>query len=386
MCCWVAPALADVSALQRQIQGYLPPADDTICQAVIRTTTVQRFDTTTLVQPFTVGQTKTMRAQALATATMAVTTTMERVEQRQMQVPVTRSYEVTATLTRTQVQQVPFQPPPVTSIFTSTAFSIQTSVNQQFVTRTQTSVHPVFVTQTQFNTQFETRFQTQTQQQSVQVTQRNEERFVTSTQEAVRTQNIPQPAFTSQVQTQIVQTSQAIQFVTARPFTRTQNVQSTVISTAFQQVVRTEQAVATQQVVRTQVVQVTQTQVQTITSTQVMQQVVVRTSFVERVVTSTQIVPQFITSTSIFNQLNNQILTETRRTTLVQTQTVQGLANIQTQVITSFVNRVQTVANNVQGDAATVIQTITLPCQAQVTQQVQQQGYRYNEPSRPFNF
>ena len=391
MSCCLAPAGAQLNALQRQLGSYLPPvADDVQCQAEIRTTTIQQFRTTTLVQPFTVAQTRTMRAQALATATMAVTTTMERVERRQMQVPVTRTYQATAIATRTRVQQVPFQPPPVTSVFTSTAVSVQTSVNQQFVTRTQTSVRPVFITRTQFNTQFTTRFDTRTQLQTRHITMRNVERFATSTQRVVRTQQVQQPAFTSHVQTQVVQSSQAVQFITPRPFTRTQNVQSTVISTAVQQVFNTQTAVATREVTRTQFVQVTRTQVQTITSTRVMQQVVVRTRFVDRVVTSTQVVPQFITSTSIFNQINNQFVTETRRTTIVQTQTVQGLPNIQMQIVTSFSNLVQTITNHQQANPVTIMQTVTRPCQQQQQQQQQvvqtQSGYNYNAPSIPFNF
>lgn len=383
----VAPATAQLDLLRQQLGSYLPPSYGPAvqCKAVVRTTTLKQYQTTTVLQPFTVAQTQTRRAQALATATMAVTTTMQRVEQRQKLVPVTRTFEVTGTVTRTQVQQVPFQPPPVTSFFTSTDIRVQTSVNQQFVTQTQTSVRPVVVTSTQFNTQFSTSFVAQTQQVTSQFRQRDVERTVTSTQQIVRTQPVQAPPFTSNVQTQRVMTSQFVQFFTPRPQTRTQTVQRTSVSTAFERIVRTQQAVATREVVRTQAVQVTTTLIQTQTSTRIVQQPVIRTSIVERVVTSTQVIPQYITSTSIFNQVNNQFVTQTRFTTLVQTQTVQGLADVREQIITTFSNFVRTVTNNRQADAATVFQTVTRPCQQQQAQTTQA-GYNYNAPNTPFNF
>ncbi|KAA0193254.1 hypothetical protein HAZT_HAZT008422 [Hyalella azteca] len=351
---------ADLNALRQQLGGYLPPANPT-CQPYVKTTTAYRVETTRVLQPFTVGQTQTQFAQALATATMAVTTTMQRIEQRIMSVPVTRTYEVTATSITTQIQQVPFQPPPETRAVTSTFVQVQTSVNQQFVTRTETSIRPVVITQTQVNTQFAQSFVQQTRVETRQVTGRNEERFVTRTEQAVRTQQIPQPAFTSNIATTLVQTSQNIQFVTPRPETRVQTAQSTVFSNFVSQVFQTQTAVATQQVVRTQPVQVTRTQVQTVTSTRVMQQVVVSTQFVDRVVTTTIVIPQVVTSTSIFNQINTQFVTQTAVSTVIRTQTVQGLNDIREQVITSYRNTVVTSVNDVQADQATVFQTVTQP-------------------------
>ncbi|KAF2364360.1 hypothetical protein FHG87_004876 [Trinorchestia longiramus] len=378
-------ATSNLNALRQQIGGYLPPVDETTCKPVIQTKTSYRTETTRVFQPFTVGNTRTEIARALATATMAVTTTMQRVEQRMMRVPVTRTYEVTATSVTTQVRQVPFQPPPVTRAVTSTRVQVQTSVNQQFVTQTQTSILQVVVTQTRVNTQFAQSFVVQTRFDTRQVTGRNEERVVTRTQEAVRTQQVPQPAFTSNVQTTLIQTSQAVQFITPRPQTRVQTVQSRVVSTAVSQIFQTQTAVATRQVVRTQPVQVTRTQVQTVTSTRVMQQVVVSTQYVDRVVTTTVVIPQVVTSTSIFNQFNTQVFTQTATSTYVRTQTVQGLNDIREQVITTYSNSVVLVTNNVQGNPATIFQTITIPCRQQEVIQTQT-AYNYNAPNRPFNF
>lgn len=383
---FVLGSASNLNALRQQLGGYLPPVSST-CQPQTRTTIAYRTETTRVLQPFTVANTRTQVANALATATMAVTTTMQRVEQRMMRVPVTRTYEMTATSVTTRIQQVPFQPPPVTREQFSTQVRVETSVNQQFVTRTETRVQPVVVTQTRTNTQFAQSFIQQTRTETRQVRQRDEERFVTRTQEAVRTQQVPQPAFTTQIQTTVVRSSQAVQFITPRPQTRVQTVQSTVISTVASNVVMTQNAVATREVVRQQPVVVTRTMVQTVTSTRVMQQQIVSTRFVDRVVTSTVVVPQVITSTSIFNQFNTQFQTRFQTQTVVRTQTVQGRNDIREQVITTYRNVVMTVTNNAQANPQTVVTTVTQQCQQQQQQPViTQTGYNYNAPSRPFNF
>jgi len=383
----LASAASGQNALQQALGGYLPPVnEEPQCYPSTRYTTVQQFQTTTVFQPFTQVQSQTRFAQALATATMAVTTTMQRVENQVMRVPVTRTYEVTATSVTTRVQQIPFQPPAVTSAVTSTAVRVQTQTNNQFVTQTQTRVTPVFITMTRFNTQFATSNVFSTQVRTTQVTQRNVERTFTSTQQVARTQQLPQPAFTSVVQTQIVQTSQFVNFQTPRPVTRTQFETRQVFSTQFSNVVQTQQAVATQQVVRTQAQTVTNTQVQTITSTQIMNQQVVRTSIVNRIVTSTQVIPQVITSTRVENRFNTQFVTSTITQQVVQTQTIRGQNQFRTQLVTSFQNVVRTETAFQQANPVTITQTVSQACQQQQQQQVQvSSGYNYNQPGVPFN-
>jgi len=368
--CFIGATFAD-------LPGYLPPTQEP-CYPQTRTKVVQRVQTSRVVQAVTVTQTQTRREQRVQTQRIDVAQTRQRVVQSQIVVPVVRNVQRTVAVTRTQVQNVPFQPPPQTRVFTSTAVRVQTRVDNQFVTRTQTSVRQVFVTRTQVNTQFVQRTNVQTQVQTREFRQQDVQRFVTQTQVATRTQQIPTPAFTSQVQREVVQTRQQQQFVTPRPFTRTQVAQREVVRTQVQNVVRTQQAVATRENVNTQVVQVTRTQVNTITSTQFRNQVVERTQVVERVVTRTQVIPQTVVRTSVFNQVNNQVVTRTQRRQVVDTQTVRGRDDVRERIVTSVVNRVRTVQNNVRGNDATVVQTITMPCQ--------QTGYNYNRPNNAANF
>jgi len=355
-----------------QLGGYLPPTQ-AACNPRTQTKIVQQYRTQQVDRPVVVAQTQTQFVERVQTQRRDVPQTRQRVVQSQVVVPVVRNVQRTAVVTMTNVQNVPFQLPAQTRVFTSTAVRVQTRQDNQVVERTQTREVPVFVTRTQVNTQFVQRTNVQTQVATSIFRQQDVNRFVTQTQVATRVQSVPSPAFTSQVVREVVQTRQEMRFMTPNPITRTQVVQRNVISTQIQNVVRTQQAVATRDVVNTQFRQVTQTRVNTVVSTAVRNQVVERTQVVDRVVTRTQVVPREVVRTSVVNRVNNQVVTQTQRRQVVQTMTVRGRDDVQERVVTSVAQRVRTVVNNVRGNDRTVERTMTRACQ--------QQGYNYNAPS-----